>query len=81
MAGLFEIIRKIGNSYEVKLLNTIKIYNVFSPDWLQKAVKDLLPRQVNKPPLLIMITTEEEYKVQEVLASKLVQGKLLYQVK
>jgi hypothetical protein len=28
-----------------------------------------------------VITTEEEYKVQEVLASKLVRGKLLYQVK
>jgi hypothetical protein len=28
-----------------------------------------------------VITTEEEYEVQEVLALKLVQGKLLYQVK
>jgi hypothetical protein len=81
MAGPFEITRKIGNSYKVKLLNIIKIYNVFSPDRLQKAAKDPLPGQVNKPLPLIVITTEEEYKVQEVLASKLVQGKLLYQVK
>jgi hypothetical protein len=72
MAGLFKIIRKIGNSYEVKLPNTIKIYNVFSLDWLRKAAKDPLLGQVNKLLLLIMITTEEEYKVQEVLASKLV---------
>jgi hypothetical protein len=63
MAGLFEITRKIGNLYEVKLLNTIKIYNVFSPDQLQKAAEDLLPGQVNKLLLLIVITTEEEYKV------------------
>jgi hypothetical protein len=28
-----------------------------------------------------VITTEEEYEVQEILASKLVRGKLLYQVK
>jgi hypothetical protein len=81
MAGPFEITRKIGNSYKVKLPNTIKIYNVFSPDRLQKAAKDLLPGQVNKPPPLIVITIKEEYKVQEVLASKLVRGKLLYRVK
>jgi hypothetical protein len=81
MAGPFKITRKIGNSYEVKLPNTIKIYNVFSSDRLRKAAKDPLPGQVNKPPPLIVITTEEEYKVQEVLALKLIQGKLLYQVK
>jgi hypothetical protein len=63
MAGLFKITRKIGNLYEVKLPNTIKIYNIFSPDWLRKAAKDPLPGQVNKPSPLIMITTEEEYKV------------------
>jgi hypothetical protein len=81
MAGPFEITRKIGNSYEVKLPDTIKIYNVFSPDRLRKAAKDPLPGQVNKLLLLIVIITEEEYKVQEVLTSKLVQGKLLYRVK
>jgi hypothetical protein len=63
MADLFKITRKIGNSYEVKLSDTIKIYNVFSPNWLRKATKDPLLGQVNKPPLLIVITTEEEYKV------------------
>jgi hypothetical protein len=72
MAGSFEIIRKIGNLYKVKLLNTIKIYNVFFLDWLRKAAKDSLLGQVNKLLLLIMIITKEEYKVQEVLASKLV---------
>jgi hypothetical protein len=81
MAGPFKIIRKIKNLYKVKLLNTIKIYNIFSPDQLQKAAEDLLLKQVNKSLLLIIITTKEKYKVQEVLTSKLVQGKLLYQVK
>jgi hypothetical protein len=81
MAGLFKITRKIENLYKVKLPDTIKIYNVFSPDRLQKTAEDPLPGQVNKPSPPIMITTEEEYKVQEVLASKLVQGKLLYRVK
>jgi hypothetical protein len=81
MAGPFKIIRKIENLYKVKLLNTIKIYNIFSPDQLQKAAEDLLLKQVNKSLLLIIIITKEKYKVQEVLTSKLVQGKLLYQVK
>jgi hypothetical protein len=63
MAGLFEIIRKIKNLYKVKLFNTIKIYNVFSLDRLQKAVEDPLLGQVNKPLSPIVIITEEEYKV------------------
>jgi hypothetical protein len=63
MAGPFEITRKIGNSYKVKLSDTIKIYNVFSPDRLQKAAEDPLLGQVNKPLSPIVITTEEEYKV------------------
>jgi hypothetical protein len=32
IAGLFEITKKIGNLYEVKLLDTIRSYNVFSLD-------------------------------------------------
>jgi hypothetical protein len=63
IAGPFEITRKIGNLYEVKLLNTIKIYNVFSPDRLRKAAEDPLLGQVNKPLSPIVITIEEEYKV------------------
>jgi hypothetical protein len=63
MAGPFKITKKIGNSYEIKLPNTIKIYNVFSPDWLWKAAENPLLGQVNKPPSPIVITTEEEYKV------------------
>jgi hypothetical protein len=63
MAGLFKITRKIGNSYEVKLSNTIKIHNVFSPDRLRKAAEDPLPGQVNKLSPPIVITTEEEYEV------------------
>jgi hypothetical protein len=81
MADSFEIIKEIGNSYEVKLFDTIKIHDVFSSDRLQKAAEDPLLGQVNKLLLLVVITTEEEYKVQEMLTSKLVQGKLLYQVK
>ena len=42
MAGPFKINRQIENSYEMELFSTIKIYNVFFLDWLQKAITDLL---------------------------------------
>jgi len=53
MAEPYKVLKKIGNVYKVKLPNLIKVYPIFSPDKLQKAVNDLLPRQKNKPPLLI----------------------------
>ena len=34
MAGLYEILEKVGHSFRVKLLELIKIYSVFSLDRL-----------------------------------------------
>ena len=56
--------------YKVKLPNLIKVYPVFLPDKLQKAINNLLPRQKNEPPLLI----------KEILAYKLVRKTLKYRV-
>jgi len=53
MAGLYKVFKKIGNLYKVKLQDSIKVYFKFSPNKLQKAVNDPLPRQKNEPPLLI----------------------------
>ena len=53
MAGPYEVLKKIGNSYRVKLLDLIKVYPIFSPDKLRKAINNPLPRQRNKPPLPI----------------------------
>jgi len=53
MAEPYKILNKEGNLYKVKLLDLIKVYPIFLPDKLQKAVNNLLPRQKNEPPLPI----------------------------
>ena len=80
IAGLYKVFKKIGNFYKVKLPDSIKVYLVFSPDKLWKAVTDLLPRQRNKPPLLIQVNNNNKQEIKEILACKLVRGTLKYRV-
>ena len=60
MARPFEITRQISNSYKVKLLEIMKIHNIFSLDHLQKAADNPLLGQVNNLPPLIVVNTEQE---------------------
>ena len=43
MAGPYEVFKKIGNLYKVKLPDSIKVYPIFLLDKLQKAINDPLP--------------------------------------
>jgi hypothetical protein len=63
MAGPYLILYQVSNSYKVKLPESIKIHNIFSPDRLCKATNNLLPGQKNKLPLLIQVIIDREYKV------------------
>jgi hypothetical protein len=60
MNSPFEILKQVGYSFYLKLLETIQCNNVFSTDKLRKATDDLLPGQINKPPLPIKITDNKE---------------------
>jgi hypothetical protein len=42
MAGLFEIVQQRGHSFKIKLSDSIKIYDIFSPDRLRKTATDPL---------------------------------------
>jgi hypothetical protein len=42
MASLYEIIRQVKHSYEVKLLDFMKIYLIFLTDRLWKVIDDPL---------------------------------------
>ena len=78
MAGLYKIINKVGNLYKVELPDLIKVYLIFLLDKLWKVINNLLPRQKNKPPLLIQVNRDNKQEVDEILACKLVYKMLKY---
>jgi hypothetical protein len=75
------MLAKKGHSYRVKLPALIKIHSVFPTESLCHDSNDPLPSQANAPLLLVNITADDEYKVQEIIAVKLTKGKLTYQAK
>ena len=81
MDGPYKILEQIGHSFKLKLPESIKVYLVFYTKKLQKDPRNLILGQTNpEPPLLEVKDGETEYEVQEVLAVKLIRGKLKYRV-
>jgi hypothetical protein len=59
----------------------MKIHPIFPAEYLRKDPDNPLPGQANAPLLPIQVTADEEYEVQEIIAVKLVRGKLVYRAK
>lgn len=76
--GPFEVTEQVGHSYRLKLPVGSHIHDVFAPDVLCRDPADPLPGQENPKPVSIPVDGVEEWEVQEILASKLVCGKLMY---
>jgi hypothetical protein len=80
--GPVQVKRKVGESWEVDLPPRWKMHNVFHSHSLRKAYANPLPGQVAEPAEeLQIIPNQIEYELEEVLASKLENGVLLYQCK
>jgi hypothetical protein len=82
MDGPYKVLEQIRHSFKLKLLESIKVHPVFYTKKLRKDPRNPFLRQTNpEPPLLEVEDSEIKYKVQEVLAIKLIRGKLKYRVK
>jgi hypothetical protein len=81
MDGPYKILEQIGHSFKLNLPESIKVHPVFYAKKLRKDPGNPLPGQTNpEPPPLEVEDGETEYEVQEVLAVKLIRGKLKYRV-
>ncbi|MGH7239812.1 MAG: DDE-type integrase/transposase/recombinase [Candidatus Saccharimonadales bacterium] len=78
--GPFLIVEKVGNAYRLDLPKSMKIHQEFSPDKLRKAAMDPLPGQITDSPEPMEIDGENEWEVNDILASRIHRGKLQYQV-
>jgi hypothetical protein len=75
--GSFEVLKKEGNVYRLKLPPGINMLPVFFLDKLRKAGDDPLPGQLPTPSGPIVINGEAEWVVERILASRLFRKKTL----
>ena len=70
MLGPFKIAAKIGYSYHLELLASMRIHNVFYLSLLRKAATDPLPGQRVAPPGPIVVNEEEEQELDDILDAR-----------
>ena len=81
MAGPYVVLEQVGNAFRIDLPPSIRIHPVISTDKLRKAADDPLPGQLQEPGLPVIVNGQQEWDVDEILASRAYYGKLQYQVK
>jgi len=81
MEGPYEILEQVGHSFKLRLPESMKVNPVLHAEKLRRDPGNPLPGQANpEPPPLELENGETEYEVQDVLAVKLVRGKLRYRI-
>jgi hypothetical protein len=78
--GPYYIEEQVGNAYRLRLPDGSKIHDVFSPDVLKKYPDNPLPGQESAQLPSQAIAGNEEWEVDQILASKLLHGKLYYHI-
>ena len=79
--GPFEIIKQVGHSFKLRLLESIKVHPVFYANRLRKAPENPRLGQSNPDLLPVQVNDQEEYEVQYIVAVKPVRGTLKYRAK
>ena len=79
-ADSYRILSMKGHSYVVNLPKHMKMNNVFHADRLRKASDDPLPEQIQDPEPLTEVNGQLKYTVNRVLASRVHNNVLQYQV-
>lgn len=80
VSGPFKILEKKGHSYRLELPSSMKIHDTFPPEKLRKAADDPLPGQHTDPSPPINISGEEEWEVDDILASRSWHKQVRYRV-
>lgn len=81
-SGPYRVIEKVGHSYRLDLPPNIKVHPVFAPEKLRAVPRTLpLEGQVLDPALPVEVDGEEEWEVEEVVASRQFYGRLQYRVR
>ncbi len=81
MLNSFQITESVDSFYKFKLLETMRIHDVFYSELLRSVVNDSLPGQKNESSKSIVINNEDEWKINDILNFWCYKRQFQYKVK